>query len=321
LNTAKDRKPGWRVWLMAASLVGALPDGSIAAEYAAAFLEVGVGARGVGMGNAFVAAVDDATASYWNPAGLLRSKGKELTTSVQPMSLDRRQSSFSARLNLRGELAFGFSWVHARVGDIVGRSSSGIPTGDLRDSQNAYHVAVARQLHPRLTAGGILKVLEHEIVVPGRGGSKGRGHGFDFGVQFRAFETTYVGATARNVNSELSWKVKRSSQQSTTTDDPLPRVVAIGIAHQPVDRAVVAVDVHLGNKNYLNLGAEWEVSPVLTVRGGVSRLPGDDIAVGSIAAGLTLRPMRTETVQFYYTYATDDLDAGGRTVAGVGVTF
>ena len=156
---------------MAASLVGALPDGSIAAEYAAAFLEVGVGARGVGMGNAFVAAVDDATASYWNPAGLLRSKGKELTTSVQPMSLDRRQSSFSARLNLRGELAFGFSWVHARVGDIVGRSSSGIPTGDLRDSQNAYHVAVARQLHPRLTAGGILKVLEHEIVVPGRGGS------------------------------------------------------------------------------------------------------------------------------------------------------
>ena len=311
----------WRGWWLAALAVGSLPGNGIAADYAAAFLEVGVGARGVGMGNAFVAAVDDATASYWNPAGLLRSKGKGMMTSVQPMSLDRRQSSFSARLNLRGELAFGFSWVHARVGDVVARSSSGIPTGDINNSQNAYHVAVARQLHPRLAAGGILKVLEHEIAVPGRGGSSGRGHGFDFGAQFRAFENTYVGVTARNVNSELSWKVKRSSQQSTTTDDPLPRVVTVGLAHQPVEQVVVAVDVHMGNESYLNLGAEWEFSPVLTVRGGLSRLPGDDTAVGSTAAGLTLRPMRTESVQFYYSYATDELDAGGRTVAGVAITF
>ena len=311
----------WRGWWLAALAVESLPGNCIAADYAAAFLEVGVGARGVGMGNAFVAAVDDATASYWNPAGLLRSKGKGMMTSVQPMSLDRRQSSFSARLNLRGELAFGFSWVHARVGDVVARSSSGIPTGDINNSQNAYHVAVARQLHPRLAAGGILKVLEHEIAVPGRGGSSGRGHGFDFGAQFRAFENTYVGVTARNVNSELSWKVKRSSQQSTTTDDPLPRVVTVGLAHQPVERVVVAVDMHMGNESYLNLGAEWEFSPVLTVRGGLSRLPGDDTAVGSTAAGLTLRPMRTESVQFHYSYATDELDAGGRTVAGVAITF
>ena len=302
-------------------VVGSLPGRGLAAEYAAAFLEVGVGARGVGMGNAVVAAVDDATAAYWNPAGLLRSKGKGMMTSVQPMSLDRRQSSFSARLNLRGELAFGFSWVHARVGDVVGRSSSGIPTGDINDAQNAYHVAVARRLHPRLTAGAILKVLEHEITVPGRGGSSGRGHGFDFGFQFRAFDNTYLGATARNVNSELSWKVKRSSQQSTTTDDALPRVVTVGLAHRPVEGVVVAADMRMGNERYLNLGAEWEINPVLTVRGGLSRLPGDGTGVGATAAGLTLRPMRTEAVQFHYTYATDELDAGGRTVAGVAITF
>ena len=311
----------WHGWWLAALVLGSLPGKGIAADYAAAFLEVGVGPRGVGMGNAFVAAADDATASYWNPAGLLRSKGKGMMTSVQPMSLDRRQSSFSARLNLRGELAFGFSWVHAGVGNVVGRSSSGIPTGDIGDSQNAYHVAVARRLHPRLTAGAILKVLEHEITVPGRGGSSGRGHGFDFGVQFLALENTYLGAMARNVNSELSWKVKRSSQQSTTTDDPLPRVVTVGLAHQPAERVVVAADVHLGNESYLNLGAEWEISPVLTVRGGLSRLPGNDTAVGSTAAGLTLRPMRTNSVQFHYTYATDELDAGGRTVAGVAIIF
>ena len=34
------------------------------------FLKIGVGARALGMGGAFVAVADDGTAAYWNPAGL-----------------------------------------------------------------------------------------------------------------------------------------------------------------------------------------------------------------------------------------------------------
>lgn len=39
---------------------------------AAQFLKIGVGARAVGMGGAFVSVADDATAIYWNPAGISR---------------------------------------------------------------------------------------------------------------------------------------------------------------------------------------------------------------------------------------------------------
>ncbi|PIP13442.1 MAG: hypothetical protein COX49_02115 [bacterium (Candidatus Stahlbacteria) CG23_combo_of_CG06-09_8_20_14_all_40_9] len=39
---------------------------------AAQFLKIGVGARAIGMGGAFVAVADDATAIYWNPAGISR---------------------------------------------------------------------------------------------------------------------------------------------------------------------------------------------------------------------------------------------------------
>ncbi|HAH08108.1 MAG TPA: hypothetical protein DCM05_16550 [Elusimicrobia bacterium] len=43
------------------------------------FLQYGVGARALGMGGAFYSIADDATAAYWNPAGLAYLQRKELT--------------------------------------------------------------------------------------------------------------------------------------------------------------------------------------------------------------------------------------------------
>src|SRR5919112_6855289 len=39
-------------------------------KYSNEFLNIGAGARGLGMGGAQVASVADGTAGYWNPAGL-----------------------------------------------------------------------------------------------------------------------------------------------------------------------------------------------------------------------------------------------------------
>lgn len=41
-------------------------------KYSNEFLSIGVGARAQALGNAVVANIDDVTAAYWNPAGLLR---------------------------------------------------------------------------------------------------------------------------------------------------------------------------------------------------------------------------------------------------------
>ena len=62
------RKP-----LIATLLLGFLwPDLASAQfrKYSNEFLNIGAGARGLAMGNAQVASVNDATAGYWNPAGL-----------------------------------------------------------------------------------------------------------------------------------------------------------------------------------------------------------------------------------------------------------
>ncbi|MBI4062852.1 MAG: UPF0164 family protein, partial [Elusimicrobia bacterium] len=43
------------------------------------FLKIGVGARPIGLGSAYTAMANDATAIYWNPAGLGAIKKRELS--------------------------------------------------------------------------------------------------------------------------------------------------------------------------------------------------------------------------------------------------
>ncbi|MGB0882763.1 MAG: hypothetical protein ACPGSO_07390, partial [Vicingaceae bacterium] len=45
-----------------------------APKFSNEFLAIGVGARALGMSNAYVTTVNDVTSGYWNPAGLTQIK-------------------------------------------------------------------------------------------------------------------------------------------------------------------------------------------------------------------------------------------------------
>jgi long-subunit fatty acid transport protein len=85
----KARAGGWRPFLAALMLAGLLCSVDVRWAGAATLFQqvdiasspnpVGSGARALGMGGAFIAVADDATASSWNPAGLIQLERPELS--------------------------------------------------------------------------------------------------------------------------------------------------------------------------------------------------------------------------------------------------
>lgn len=75
--------------LAALVLFAAAP--AFATKYAAEFLKIQVGARAAGMGGAFTAVSDDATAPYWNPAGMVYLPYREV--------LPQHEEKFGGLLN------------------------------------------------------------------------------------------------------------------------------------------------------------------------------------------------------------------------------
>ncbi len=100
-------------------------DTAPAAKFAGAFMENGGGARALGMGGAFTAVADDPSATFWNPAGLARTRSRELLVMHSERFgdlVDRDFASFVTPTDwslLGGEGGgFGISLIRLGVDDI-----------------------------------------------------------------------------------------------------------------------------------------------------------------------------------------------------------
>ena len=91
-----------------------------APKYSNEFLKIGVGARAMGMANAFVANANDVTAGYWNPAGLSRMNSdfqfsfmhSEYFAGIAAYDY----ASFATKIDEKS--ALGFSFIRFGVDDI-----------------------------------------------------------------------------------------------------------------------------------------------------------------------------------------------------------
>ncbi|HUU26794.1 MAG TPA: PorV/PorQ family protein [archaeon] len=145
---------------------GRMPNSSFVGVRAAEFLTIPVGARGIGMGSAFTAVVDDISAIWWNPAGLGFLEQPEVMLTVVDYTLDLTYSYAAAAFPMAdGKLVVGGFFGYLDVPDMeVTTVSNPQGTGS---TFNAYDFQVggtiAYNLSDRFTGGLSMKYVHQDM--------------------------------------------------------------------------------------------------------------------------------------------------------------
>ncbi len=144
-------------------IVPALLFAGNAGDTGLAFLKIGAGSRAAGMGEAFTAVANDASATFWNPAGLaVLDKGQVSVTHnrwFQDIS-----NNFAAVAFHLGKTVIGLSYIGQHVDGIEVRT---YPTTEALAKIDAHDimlgVSLARSISPVLQAGITVKYLYEKI--------------------------------------------------------------------------------------------------------------------------------------------------------------
>lgn len=104
-------------------------------------LRLGAGARSIGLGGAFTAIAEDATATVWNPAGLGSSADLSLNFSTQRLSLDRNHNFIALTKMLGSYGAIGLAATNFGVSDYNIYDTSGEYGGTADYSASAYSLS------------------------------------------------------------------------------------------------------------------------------------------------------------------------------------
>ncbi|MFC1713377.1 PorV/PorQ family protein [Candidatus Poribacteria bacterium] len=225
-----------------------------------AFEDIGMGARPLGMGSAFVASADGASAIFWNPAGVVQTAHRELIMSyVELYELVSYSSLGYAHRMKVGSIGFGV--VSSNDGDGVYQETTLALSG-------------AREIYSGLNVGANIKYLfsvanTGDIRIGG-----GKGLALDLGSQYHIWnDAVFLGASLQNLISHVSY------DRETVKDIPgqeysegldisykLGAGVSLGNLLAQTQNAIVAVEFSDG---YAHAGAEYTFWDIIAVRAGV----------------------------------------------------
>ena len=165
------------------------------------FLSIPVGARAVGMGGAFVAVANDASAMYWNPAGIGRLSQSEaiFTHSAWVADLDFNYGGVVVPVSGLGTV--GISFTSLTMADME-RTTEDQPegTGEFFSAGSfAVGLSYARNLTEWFSIGGNVKYINEHIW-----NSSATGFAVDVGTLFTTpFTGVKFGAGISNFGSKL----------------------------------------------------------------------------------------------------------------------
>jgi len=239
------------------------------------FLKIGVGARASALGGAFVAVADDATANYWNPAGLSSLSSSEIIFMHNDWYQDIKIEYLGAAFPVSNSFVLGIGVSYLDYGSFEGYDDRDQPTEEL--SANAMVVSSSGSflLSDNLSLGITGKFFTEQLDE-----SSASGYAMDLGALYRVGVVTF-GLNVRDLGSGLQYE---------NESYPLPSRVTGGIAVNAYGgRLRFATDVDKPEDNGLSLhqGIEYCYENTVFLRTGYSH-QFNEIETDGSGSGMSL---------------------------------
>jgi hypothetical protein len=271
--------------------------------YAGAFLRMGLSARALGMGGAFVGVADDGFASYFNPAGLIQIEKPTLSASYRFMSLDRKLSYVSYQQQVKGKAAIGAYWINSGVKEVETRDDRGEITGELTNYENAVTVSFAKKLIKEFSLGVNMRYSQYNLA-----SLNVYTMGFDFGILIYPRDKLRVGLAGDNLGMKYSWVStnywQEFDQPGTDTKDDFPVNFKLGGSYLLLkDKLLLSMQADKNNKQDVrfHLGAEYRWLEYFAGRIGYND--------GSITFGLGIKhKVKSITLGFDYAFISSQVE-------------
>ena len=275
--------------------------------YPDAFLQLGFGARALGMGGAFVGVADDATGGFFNPAGLVQVTKRTFGVFYRKMTLNRRTSYIVYNQPVRGEATITLAWINAGVGDVMGRDADGHMTEEISNYQNAVQLFYGRKILDELSVGLGMEYIQYNLA-----NINAYGIGFGVSAMGRPIPKLRLGVAAENLGMKYSWTSgeywKRYGLLGSSAKEEFPFNLRFGASYLLFkDRILLSaeIDKNEKQKEKIHLGAEGWALEKLAGRIGYDR--------GSLSLGLGFKQkIRSTVLGFDYAFVTsqvqDDAD-------------
>jgi len=224
-----------------------------------AFLSWGAGARSLGMGKAFVSIADDASATYWNPAGLAQIDRKEITALHAILWADTMYDFISYVHPITGMGTVGGSITRLYSGKFDGRDENNISTHEFSDSQTALGASYGKQIVDVLALGASIKYVTHNL-----DDHKNGNFTFDIGAMYKSpmVEHLQVGLNLRNL---------MGLRTGADTEDKLPLTLRFGFNYKLLrDKLALVIDLEKSRAPLsYHFGTEYWAFQYLAVRFGI----------------------------------------------------
>lgn len=234
------------------------------------FLILGAGAKPLSLGQAYVAKKGDVNMIYWNPAGLVNIKEKQVTTtSAELGDFDMSINSVGYVTPYRAGVA-GVNLTHLNISDMVSSSTTlrvnpvtgkieprPNITGAFKMQNTALTLSYGQNLKDKISVGGSLKLVQQKIQ------GTDSGYGIDIAGIYKKSENLTLGVNLQNIISKIG-------------PDKFPTNLKIGLSYdvtklgkKEIKGLTVGADC---NTKYstLHIGSEYHFSELSALRMGLN---------------------------------------------------